>query len=82
MCLRDGGQLLQPNQSGPQHGGTGAYWALLGPGVTVRRIAYDVDAAAATFRSAAPDYPGLGQFIRESVITVPSDAVALAAFSR
>jgi len=30
---------------------------------------------------AAPEYPGLDEFIAENVVTVPSDALALAVFS-
>ena len=32
-------------------------------------------------RAAAPGYPDLDEFIAENVVTVPSDAVALAVFS-
>ncbi|MEN3306093.1 MAG: hypothetical protein V7603_2295 [Micromonosporaceae bacterium] len=30
----------------------------------------------------APDYPGLAEFVAENVRTVPSDALALAAFAK
>jgi hypothetical protein len=63
------------------YGGTGAFWALLGPDVVLRRTGYDTSAAAQTFRFAAPGYPALAEFIAENVLTVPSDALALAAFS-
>jgi hypothetical protein len=55
---------------------------LLGPDVALRRTEYDADVAAEKFRSAAPGYPGLAEFIDENVLTVPSDAQALAIFSR
>jgi hypothetical protein len=64
------------------YGARAALWALLGPDVALRRTAYDADVAAETFRSAAPGYPGLAEFIDENVLTVPSDAQALAIFSR
>jgi hypothetical protein len=32
-------------------------------------------------RAAAPAYPGLDEFLAENVLTVPSDAEALAVFS-
>ena len=38
----------------PWEDGRGAYWALLGPGVELRRTDYDVDAAVA---SLDPDFP-------------------------
>jgi len=33
-------------------------------------------------RAVAPGYPGIDEFIAENVVTVPSDAAALAVFSR
>lgn len=33
------------------------------------------------FRATAPDFPGIGEFITQNVLTVPSDALALAASS-
>jgi hypothetical protein len=64
------------------YGRRGAFWALLGPDVTLRRTEYDADVTAEIFRSAAPEYPGLAEFIAENLLTVPSDAEALALFSR
>jgi len=64
------------------YGSRGAFWALLGPDVALRRTEYDADVAAETFRSAAPEYPGLAEFIAENVLAVPSDAEALLVFSR
>jgi hypothetical protein len=62
------------------YGGTGAYWALLGPDVVPRRTGYDLDAAADTLARNASDYPDIAEFVAENVRTVPSDALALAAF--
>ena len=64
------------------YGARAALWALLGPDVALRRTEYDAYVAAERFRSAAPEYPGLAEFIDENVLTVPSDARALAVFSR
>ncbi len=64
---------------GMPYGGTGAYWALLGPDVTLRRTAYDLDAAAARLR-ADSRWPGVDEFVRENVLVVPSDLEALAVF--
>jgi predicted phosphodiesterase len=48
----DGVRLLSPGSVGlPYEGAAGAYWALLGPDVELRRTAYDVEAAAAAMRA-------------------------------
>lgn len=79
--LADRRRFVNPGSVGMPYGGTGAYWALLGPDVLLRRTEYDGAAAGEMFRAAAPGYPDLAEFIAENVLTVPSDAVALAAFS-
>jgi predicted phosphodiesterase len=79
--LADRRRFVNPGSVGMPYGGTGAYWALLGPDVRLRRTEYDGPAAGEMFRAAAPGYPDLAEFIAENVLTVPSDAVALAAFS-
>jgi predicted phosphodiesterase len=79
--LADRRRFVNPGSVGMPYGGTGAYWALLGPDVLLRRTGYDADAAGQRFRAAAPGYPGLDEFIGENILTVPSDALALAAFS-
>ncbi len=79
--LADCRRFVNPGSVGMPYGGTGAYWALLGPDVVLRRTCYDAAAAAETFRAAAPGYPDLADFIAENVLTAPSDALALAAFS-
>jgi hypothetical protein len=63
------------------YGTAGAHWALLGPDVTLRCTGYDAQAAARAMRAAAPRYPALDEFIEENIVTVPSDALALAVFS-
>jgi predicted phosphodiesterase len=48
----DGVRLLSPGSVGlPYEGQRGAYWALLGPDVDLRRTEYDVDAAVARMRA-------------------------------
>jgi len=79
--LADRRRFVNPGSVGMPYGGTGAYWALLGPDVVLRHAGYDGEAAGELFRAAAPEYPGLAEFIAENVLTVPSDALALAAFS-
>lgn len=49
--LSTGLRVVNPGSVGlPYEGRPGAYWALLGPDVELRRTAYDVDAAAARIR--------------------------------
>jgi predicted phosphodiesterase len=48
----DGIRLLSPGSVGlPYEGSRGAFWALLGPDVELRRTEYDVDDAAARMRA-------------------------------
>ncbi|MQA06100.1 MAG: metallophosphoesterase [Streptosporangiales bacterium] len=80
--LADRRRFVNPGSVGMPYGTGGAHWALLGPAVVLRCTAYDLDDAEATLRSAAPGYPDLAGFVAENVRTVPSDAEALAVFSR
>jgi predicted phosphodiesterase len=80
--LADRRRFVNPGSVGMPYGaGPGAYWALLGPDVALRRTAYDLEAAARTFRAEAAGYPGLDAFVEENLLTVHSDAEALEAFS-
>jgi predicted phosphodiesterase len=79
--LADRRRFVNPGSVGMPYGTPGAYWALLGPDVVLRRTGYDADAAGRAMRATAPGYPGLAEFIAENVMTVPSDAEALAVFS-
>ena len=58
----------------------GAYWALLGPDVELRRTQYDVEAAAARLRASA--FPGAEEFARENVLTTPTPQEATELFER
>jgi putative phosphoesterase len=80
--LADRRRFLNPGSVGMPYGSRGALWALIGPDVALCRTDYEADLAAEMFRTAAPEYPGLPEFIEENVLTVPSDAEALAVFSR
>jgi predicted phosphodiesterase len=62
----------------PYEASPGAYWALLGPDVELRRTEYDREAAAALFRTSS--HPDAEELARENVLAVPSRAEALAAF--
>jgi len=58
----DGVRLLSPGSVGlPYEDEAGAYWALLGPEVELRRTEYDVDAAVAEMR--ATDDPRVEQIV-------------------
>ncbi len=81
--LADGRRVINPGSVGMPYGppGTLAYWALLGPEVTLRRTAYDLERAAAVLRRSA--WPGNAEFIEENVLHgPPSDAEALTLFTR
>jgi predicted phosphodiesterase len=62
----------------PYEAAPGAYWALLGPDVELRRTDYDREAAAELFRTSG--HPEAEELARENVLTVPTRAEALAAF--
>lgn len=79
--LADRRRFINPGSVGMPFGGTGAYWAQLGPDVTLRHVSYDTGAAASALRTAAPEYPGLEEFIAGNLITTPSDAAILSAFT-
>lgn len=55
--LAGGLRVVNPGSVGmPYEGEPGAFWAVLGPGVEMRRTEYDVEAAAAAIReTGAPD---------------------------
>jgi predicted phosphodiesterase len=62
----------------PYEAAPGAYWALLGPDVQLRRTDYDRERAAE--RIAGSAWPGAAEFVRENLLAVPSRAEALAVF--
>jgi putative phosphoesterase len=61
----------------PYEAAPGAYWALLGPGVELRRTEYDLERAAERIR--ASGHPRADELARENVLVVPSRAEAFAA---
>ena len=58
----------------------GAYWALLGPDVELRRTPYDVAAAAGRMR--ASGFPEADEFVREFVLSPATPEEATEAFER
>jgi predicted phosphodiesterase len=73
--LVNAGSVGMPYEAEP-----GAYWALLGPGVELRRTAYDLEAAAEAIRVSG--FPEAGALAEENVLTVPSAEEATKQFER
>jgi putative phosphoesterase len=70
-----GKRAVNPGSVGlPYEGRPGAYWALLGPDIELRRTDYDVEAAAARMRSR--DEPGVGGIV-ELLLNPPSRQEAI-----
>jgi predicted phosphodiesterase len=73
--LVNAGSVGMPYEERP-----GAYWALLGPGVELRRTEYDLETAAAAIR--ATGFPDADGHARENVLAVPGPAEATEHFER
>jgi predicted phosphodiesterase len=73
--LMNAGSVGMPYESLP-----GAYWALLGPGVDLRRTDYDREAAAEAI--GATTFPDAREFAAANVLTVPSGQEATETFER
>ncbi|MEO3776284.1 metallophosphoesterase family protein [Micromonospora sp. B11E3] len=71
--------VVNPGSIGMPYGGAGAWWALLGPGVQLRRTPFDVDAACARV-AAESAYPDAAAWADEYLRSRHSDADALAVF--
>ncbi|MEU5789176.1 metallophosphoesterase family protein [Micromonospora purpureochromogenes] len=71
--------VVNPGSVGMPYGGPGAYWALLGPGVQLRRTAFDVEAACARV-VAESRFPDAADWADEYLRSRHSDLDALAAF--
>lgn len=63
--LVNAGSVGMPYEAEP-----GAYWALLGPDLELRRTEYDLEAAATAIR--ATGFPAADELAAENVLTVPS----------
>ena len=62
----------------PYEGRPGAYWALIGPDVELRRTEYDV--AAAAERMLATGFPAVDEHVEENVLASPTREEATAYF--
>jgi putative phosphoesterase len=72
----DNVRVVNAGSVGMPYGEPGAYWAMLGPGLRLRRTDYDRDAAAERIR--AKDWSNADEFARKNVINVPSIEEAMA----
>jgi putative phosphoesterase len=73
--LVNAGSVGMPYEARP-----GAYWALMGPDVELRRTDYDLEAAAAAIR--ATGFPGADELAADNVLTVPTAEEATEQFER
>ena len=74
----DGWRVVNAGSVGiPYEGRAGAYWALLGPDVELRRTEYELDAALEELR--AGGFPDLDELLQESLLA-PIDPDEVAAF--
>jgi putative phosphoesterase len=64
----------------PYEAQPGAYWALLGPDIELRRTEYDLEAAAAAIR--ATGFPEAEELAAENVLTLPTAEEATEQFER
>jgi putative phosphoesterase len=77
----DGVRIVNAGSLGmPYEDAPGAYWALLGPDVDLRRTVYDLERAAAAVRSSG--FPGADEFAEENVLHPPTAAEATEQFER
>ena len=77
--LVGGRRAVNPGSVGMSYGVPGACWALLGPDITLRSTAYDVELAAARIRSGG--HPDAAAWAQEYVLSQYGDAEALTVFT-
>ena len=70
--------VVNPGSVGMPYGRGGAHWAVLGPGVELRRSPYDVEAACAVLRTSG--YRGIEEWLDAYVRHTFGDDEALAVF--
>ena len=63
-------RIVNAGSVGMPYGKPGAYWAMLGPELTLRRTDYDREAAAQRIR--AMDWPNADEFATKNVLNAPS----------
>lgn len=72
-------RIINAGSIGASFQGPGAYWALMGPTVQLRRTYYDVEKAAARVRATA--YPQKEEFASTSILQPPTEAATLKLFA-
>ena len=72
-------RIINAGSIGASFQGPGAYWALMGPTVQLRRTYYDVERAAARVR--ATDYPQREEFAATSILQPPTEEATLKLFA-
>lgn len=75
-----GTRVVNAGSAGMPYGEPGAYWLLLGPGIELRRTAYDYEAAAQRIR--ATEYPQAESFAATSILRPPSEAEIVERFEK
>jgi predicted phosphodiesterase len=73
-------RVVNAGSVGMPFGHTGAAWLLLGPDVQLRRTSYDLAAAAERVRATA--FPGAEEIAANNILSSPSEAAMLKAFTR
>lgn len=71
-------RVVNAGSVGMPFGAAGAYWAILGPDVVLRRTLYNVASAAARVRES--DYPWADEFASRSMERPPTEAAMLDVF--
>lgn len=71
----DGVRVVNPGSVGMPYGEAGAFWAMLGPTLSLRRTDYDRESAAARIRKTS--WPNADEFANHNVLVVPSFREAL-----
>jgi diadenosine tetraphosphatase ApaH/serine/threonine PP2A family protein phosphatase len=77
--LAHGRMIVNPGSIGMPYGRTGAHWALLGPGVQLRRTRFDAAAASARL-IAESGYPDAAAWAGDYLTASASDAEAIEVF--
>jgi putative phosphoesterase len=72
----DGVNVVNAGSVGMPYGTPGAYWAMLGPRLALKKTDYDREAAARRIRG--KNWPQAEEFAAENVVSVPSAEEALA----
>ncbi len=75
--LAAGRLVVNPGSIGMPYGRPGAHWAMLGPGVELRRTLFDVEAACAALLARC-GFADIGRWADEALRTPPSDVEAMA----